>query len=179
MQKLILLGLPSAGKGTQGKYLASEFSLPHISIGDVVREHVNRGTELGKEIATRWRGEWKPLPDDIATEITKRTLSGLSGWILDGFPRNVSQAEMTDFLGHIDCVIHLAVSKRESHERIIGRARSTDAETAWQRRMAVEHERLPHLVEYMSSRFRLVEVDANPSEQIVSMSLLKFLKGGE
>lgn len=179
MRKIILLGLPGAGKGTQGKYLASMLSLPHVSIGDVVRDHVVRQTELGKEIETHWHGCWKPLPDELAIRVTRETLTGLTGWILDGFPRNIAQAKMSDFLGDVDLVIHLKVSEDESHERVTARARSAEAEAVWQTRMAVEHERLPALVAYMNSCFRLVEVDANPSEEIVNASLLKILKGGK
>ena len=176
--KLILLGLPGAGKGTQGKYLASLLSEPHISIGDLVREHVSRKTELGKEIATHWSGVWKPLPDEVAVRVVEEALTGLTGWILDGFPRNVVQVEAADFLGHVDCVIHLSVSDQESHRRIASRARVIDAEQMWEARMAAERERLPKLVEYLGSRFRLVEVDANPSEEIVSASVQSILKGG-
>lgn len=179
MKKLIILGLPGAGKGTQGKYLASTLSLPHVSLGDVMREHVDRQTELGKEITTHWRGTWKPLSDELAVRVAKETLAGMTSWILDGFPRNITQAEAADFLGCIDYVIHLMVSEQESHYRTTARARSTDAEAVWQARMAIERERLLILVQYMDSRFRLVEVDANPSEQIVSASLLKIIKGDE
>jgi len=150
--------------------------LPHISLGDVVREHVNRQTELGKEIVVHWGNIWKPLPDGLAVRVARETLAGHTSWILDGFPRNVAQAETTaDFIGDSDLVIHLKVSDEESCKRVTARARSAEAEAVWRIRMAVEHERLPELVAHMNSCFRLVEVDASPSEEIVNASLLKIV----
>jgi adenylate kinase len=94
--RLVLVGPPGAGKGTQAAFLASHFSIPHISTGDIFRANLKAGTELGKQAQTFMdRGDL--VPDSVTNEMVKDRLTNddvANGFILDGFPRNVAQAEV-------------------------------------------------------------------------------------
>jgi adenylate kinase len=97
---LILLGPPGAGKGTQAKLLASEFKIPHISTGDMFRDHKARGTEIGKKVQVIMDSGGL-VTDDITNDMVKERLSRpdvAQGFILDGFPRTTAQAEFLDRL---------------------------------------------------------------------------------
>jgi len=92
---LVLLGPPGAGKGTQAERIADMFSIPHISTGDIFRENLRRGTDLGLE-AKNYMDRGELVPDDLVIEIVKDRLSAADcgrGFILDGFPRTVAQAD--------------------------------------------------------------------------------------
>ncbi len=91
--KLVLLGAPGAGKGTLAKMIQSEYRVPHISTGDMLREAVKEGTQLGKE-ASQYMNEGKLVPDDIVIGILRGNMKDCEkGFILDGFPRTKNQAE--------------------------------------------------------------------------------------
>ncbi len=118
-----MLGMPGAGKGTQSRKLSQEMEIPHISTGDMFREAVKSGSPLGiraREIMTA--GEL--VPDEIVLEIVKERLSRPDvsrGYILDGFPRTVSQARELDSFQAPDAVIYLALSQEEAARRLEGR----------------------------------------------------------
>jgi adenylate kinase len=124
-KRLILLGAPGVGKGTQAKRIEKEFGYPHISTGDMLREAVNNNTSLGikaKEIMER--GEL--VPDNIILNMVELRLNKkdcLNGFILDGFPRTVIQAEMLDKLltklnNTLDCVLSIEVANNEIIQRL-------------------------------------------------------------
>lgn len=125
---LILLGPPGAGKGTQAVKIVEKYSVPHISTGDIFRKNIKEGTALGKK-AQEYMNKGQLVPDDLVVEIaTSRLLEEdcKAGFLLDGFPRTVYQAEKLDeFLAahgsKIDCVLDIAVGKEELKERLIGR----------------------------------------------------------
>src|SRR5512139_2209344 len=97
---LILLGPPGAGKGTQAKLLSTEFNVPHISTGDMFRDHKARGTELGKQIQAIMDAGGL-VTDDVTNALVKDRLSRPDvgdGFILDGYPRTIAQAEYLDHL---------------------------------------------------------------------------------
>ena len=126
--KIIMLGAPGAGKGTQAKRIAEKYDIPHISTGDIFRENIKKGTELGKK-AKEYMDKGELVPDDLVCEIaTSRLLEDdcKNGFLLDGFPRTVYQAEKLDeFLEKhgkkIDKVLDIAVEKEELMTRLIGR----------------------------------------------------------
>lgn len=178
INKIALLGLPGSGKGTQGEYLSHLLSVPHISIGDIVRKHVHNKTKLGKRLETYWGGGWKPLPDNLAVQIAKEALTVDFGWIIDGFPRNVDQVQMADFIQNIDLVIYLNVSEEEGLRRVTNRARLEESQSVWHSRMIVERERLSKLVEYMKTHFQFIEIDANQSIEVVNASIQKHIQRG-
>ena len=125
---LILLGPPGAGKGTQAVKIVEKYGIPQISTGDIFRKNIKEGTELGKE-AKPYMDKGELVPDDLVIAIaTSRLLEEdcKGGFLLDGFPRTVYQAEKLDgFLGHkgqkVDLVIALSVEDEELIRRIVGR----------------------------------------------------------
>ena len=121
--KLILLGAPGAGKGTQAKWISKEYGLPHISTGDILRQNVKEGTELGKE-AKRYMDEGKLVPDELIIKMMKGRLAQedcRGGFILDGFPRTINQAEELGKITDIDAVLNIYVPFEKLIERITGR----------------------------------------------------------
>ena len=128
MLRTILLGPPGAGKGTQAAKIIEKYNIPHISTGDILRENIKKGTELGKK-AQEYMNRGELVPDDLVIEIaTTRLLEDdcKDGFLLDGFPRTVYQAEKLDeFLAahgsKIDKVIDIEVGKEELMERLTGR----------------------------------------------------------
>ena len=128
MLRTILLGPPGAGKGTQAAKIVEKYGVPHISTGDIFRENIKKGTELGKK-AQEYMNRGELVPDDLVIEIaTTRLLEDdcRNGFLLDGFPRTVYQAEKLDeFLAargsKIDKVLDIAVEKEELITRLTGR----------------------------------------------------------
>ena len=128
MLRTILLGPPGAGKGTQAAKIVEKYGVPHISTGDIFRENIKKGTELGKK-AQEYMNRGELVPDDLVIEIaTTRLLEDdcRNGFLLDGFPRTVYQAEKLDeFLAargsKIDKVLDIAVEKDELIARLTGR----------------------------------------------------------
>lgn len=126
--RLLILGPPGSGKGTQSKKLSSFLKIPHISTGDIFRDHLSRNTELGQKIRKYMeRGEY--VPDEIVNAVVKERISFpdcRKGFILDGYPRTLKQLEALDEileeLGEkIDAVIYLHVSEEEVMKRLSAR----------------------------------------------------------
>ncbi|MFQ8599711.1 MAG: adenylate kinase [Oscillospiraceae bacterium] len=121
---LILLGAPGAGKGTQAEVICEHLRIPAISTGNIIREALSAGTELGLK-AKSYMDEGKLVPDDVVIAIIKERLSKpdcQNGFILDGFPRTVPQAEALDEMGvRIDKVIDIEVSDEKIQQRLSGR----------------------------------------------------------
>lgn len=121
---LILLGAPGAGKGTQAEVICSTLNIPAISTGNILREAIKNGTALGMEAKTYMDGG-KLVPDEIVINILKERLSAddcQNGFILDGFPRTVPQAEALDKMGVvIDKVVDLEVADEKIMQRLSGR----------------------------------------------------------
>lgn len=128
MLRTILLGPPGAGKGTQAVKIATKYNIPHISTGDIFRDNIKKGTDLGKK-AQEYMNKGELVPDDLVIEIaTTRLLDDdcKNGFLLDGFPRTVYQAEKLDeFLtAHgqkLDTVLDLQVGEDELMTRLTGR----------------------------------------------------------
>ncbi|MCX7998873.1 MAG: adenylate kinase [Leptospiraceae bacterium] len=125
---LILLGAPGAGKGTQAKLIIEKYKIPQISTGDMLREAVAKGTELGKK-AKEFMSQGKLVPDEVVIGIVRERLRQKDcekGFILDGFPRTIAQAEaldriMTELGKKIDAVININVPEDEVVRRIVNR----------------------------------------------------------
>ena len=122
--KLIILAAPGAGKGTQAEMLSKYLGIPTISTGAILRRNIADGTELG-EIARRYINDGKFVPDDVMIDIVKKSLDEScckKGFILDGFPRSIAQAEALDKSDiDIDCVLTLEVDDEKIVERLSGR----------------------------------------------------------
>ncbi len=121
---LILLGAPGAGKGTQAEIICSKFSIPAISTGNIIRESMKAGTEMGKK-AKAFVDEGKLVPDAVVIGIIQERLAKddcKNGFILDGFPRTIPQAEALDEMGIvIDRVLSIEVSDEDITRRMSGR----------------------------------------------------------
>lgn len=125
---LILMGAPGAGKGTHAKDIVARFDIPHISTGDILREEVAKGTELGTT-AKSYMEAGKLLPDDIIIEIIKKRLQEddcRNGFLFDGFPRTIVQAEMLDKIADIEAVIYLKCDDDILLKRLTGRRMTED-----------------------------------------------------
>ena len=120
---IILLGAPGAGKGTQASKLADKYKLLHISTGDIFRANIKGGTEIGK-LAKSYIDAGKLVPDEVTCDIVKDRLTWEdvnSGYMLDGFPRNLFQAEELDKFAKIDVCLNIDVDKSLLLDRICGR----------------------------------------------------------
>jgi adenylate kinase len=126
--RIVLVGPPGAGKGTQATVLAESLSIPHISTGDLFRANISRGTALGRQ-AKEYMNEGRLVPDEVTVGMAEdrmRQQDAAAGFLLDGFPRNLGQAEALDtFLREndlvLDAVLDLEVPEEEVVRRIAGR----------------------------------------------------------
>lgn len=176
--KIVLIGIQGAGKSTQGNLLAQKLQVPYLSSGHIFREMAKEKTDLG-----RWLKETLNagalVPDDTTLEVVLTYLEKpeyATGYILDGFPRTVVQAEA--FNGSIDKVVYIKVSDKEALWRISGRTDVRDDETllAIRKRIGLFHELTEPVVEYYRQAGKLAEVDGEQSVEEVFASIESALK---
>ena len=189
---LILLGAPGAGKGTQSARLVAERGLTQLSTGDMLRDALARGTELGKQ-AKAIMDAGKLVADDIILAMIRERLTastGGNGVILDGFPRTIAQAEgldkMLEEMGlHIDHVIEIGVDEKVLADRIMTRAqestetRDDDSVEVLQKRLKVYHESTAPIIPYYQNRGKLSVVDGMQSIDAVASAIDAILKTTE
>ena len=125
--RLVLVGPPGAGKGTQAAFLASHFSIPHISTGDIFRANLKAGTELGNQ-AKGFMDRGELVPDSVTNEMVRDRLTHddvANGFLLDGFPRNVAQAEvLRAILAEKKTPLHAVLEFSLANEEIVARLSS-------------------------------------------------------
>jgi len=168
--RLLLIGMPGAGKGTQAAQLSVAFGIPAISTGDIFRHNVKNETELGKQAkAFMDRGEY--VPDSLTNELVRDRLShadAADGFLLDGYPRTADQvAELDDILGEhsqkLDAVVMLTADVDEVVRRLLNRAieqgRADDTEEVIRRRLDIYEEQTAPLVSVYAARNLVVTVD--------------------
>jgi adenylate kinase len=168
--RLIIMGPPGAGKGTQAKYIAEHFGIPAISTGDIFRANVADGTPLGKE-AQRYMDAGEYVPDEITNSMVRNRIGepdAEPGFLLDGYPRTVAQvAELDQMIastGHrLDAAVVLTADADEVVARLLQRAevegRADDSEDVIRRRQEVYAEQTAPLIDVYRERGLLVEVD--------------------
>ena len=164
--RIILLGPPGAGKGTQAEKLSEKLGVPQISTGELFRSNIDQGTELGLE-AKRYLDAGDLVPSDLTNKLVEDRISqpdAADGFILDGYPRSVEQAKALDEMlkNHntkLDAVLEFAVSEQELLERLKARGRADDTEEVIHNRMQVYRDETEPLLEYYSHN-NLQTVDA-------------------
>ena len=179
MLRALLLAAPGAGKGTQGERLAEIYGVPHLATGDLLRQHVAEGTPLGAE-AQSYMDRGELVPDKIVNSLILNRLTGgkpLRGFILDGFPRSLKQAEDSYDWGQgrgltFQRVISLAVDEDELVRRLVERGRrsgrSDDNEETIRHRLRVYEENTAPLLDFYRQRGILVEIDGTGAVEEVT-----------
>jgi adenylate kinase len=177
---LLVLGPQGAGKGTQAKRISAEYEIPHVATGDMFRAEVAADSELGREVgAIMARGDL--VPDETTIAIIEKRLSepdASEGFVLDGFPRNLAQAQALDtMLGNIgrvlDAILFFAVSDEIGMERALSRAalegRADDTREVIAHRLEIYHRETEPIVEHYRMTGKLVPLHADRSiEQVWS-----------
>lgn len=181
--RLIFLGPPGAGKGTQAKKLSGFCKVPHISTGDILRAAVAQQTDLGKK-AKHYMDTGELVPDELILDLIRERLTtedALEGWILDGFPRNVDQATfLSELLLEIDqpfdCAVNLEVPDEVIISRLVQRGaqegRSDDTEGTIKNRLEVYRQRTEPLIDFYRGRQQLFSVDGNRPVEVVTEELV-------
>ncbi len=185
--RLLLIGAPGAGKGTQAQRIAAHFRLVHISSGDLLRDHVARGTSIGQTAqAYMERGDLVPgvlVLDMLRKPVVAAAAAG--GYVLDGFPRTVEQAEaaygVAKELGvSVQLAIHLEVARAALVERIVARGvssgRADDTVEVVERRLDVYADHTWPLLDYYRERERLITVNGERPVDEVTWSVLVQLQ---
>jgi adenylate kinase len=180
--RLIFLGPPGAGKGTQAQALAEFLNIPHISTGEIFRQAIKEQTPLGT-IAQSYLDQGELVPDELTQNLVQERLGqpdAQSGWILDGFPRNVSQAAFLDELlvtinQNDERVVNLDAPDEIVVARLLGRGRKDDSEEVIRRRLEVYRDETAPLIDYYRDRQKLITVNGNQSPEEVSTELQKVI----
>lgn len=186
MIRLLLIGAPGAGKGTQAEKLSAAYKIPAISTGDIFRHNVKNETELGKQAKGFMdRGEY--VPDSLTNELVRDRLSqtdAKNGFLLDGYPRTADQVEKLDAIlategTKLDAVVKLDADTDEVVRRLLNRAieqgRADDTEDVIRRRLEIYEEQTSPLTSVYASRGLLITVNALGEVDEVTGRILEAL----
>jgi adenylate kinase len=178
--RLILMGPPGAGKGTQATVLAGRLGIPAVSTGDIFRANVSRATPLGLE-AKRYMDAGDYVPDDVTNAMVRDRIAeedALAGFLLDGYPRTVAQVDELDAMLSssgfaLDAAVVLTVDRDELVQRLLKRAqtegRADDTEEVVRRRQEIYAEQTAPLLEVYAGRGLLIEVDGmGPVDEVTA-----------
>jgi adenylate kinase len=184
---LLVLGPQGSGKGTQAKRISAEYELPHISTGDMFREAIEERTELGR-LVEPILAAGELVPDELTVALIRERLGmpdAERGFVLDGFPRNLAQADELDTLltelgRRLDAVLFFDLDDETARARALGRARvdgrHDDTREVIERRLALYHEQTEPLVEYYRARDLLVPLHAERPIDAVFAEIQKALE---
>jgi len=191
--RIVLVGPPGSGKGTQGRIVAPRLGVPYLSTGEVLRAQISAGTDLGRRIADAVEGG-DLVPDDLMLAVVAEALRAperdgtVAGYVLDGFPRTCAQAEAIDRADSPvpppDAVVQLAIPDDETHRRLARRAavdgRVDDADpSVIDRRLRVYAEETQPLLDHYRRQGKLVTVDGDRPLDEVTAALLAALATGD
>jgi adenylate kinase len=162
--RVVLLGPPGAGKGTQAQKLSEKLGIPQISTGELFRSNIENGTKLGLE-AKRYLDAGDLVPSELTNQLVDDRLNdsdAANGFILDGYPRSIEQAKaLHDMLGRrgtdIDAVLEFRVSEDELLERLKGRGRADDTDDVILNRMKIYRAETAPLLDYYSDQLKTVD----------------------
>ncbi len=182
MPRLIFLGAPGAGKGTQASLVADCYGILHVSTGDILRSAVANQTALGLQ-ANLYMSRGDLVPDELVVALVQERLNNpdvQEGWILDGFPRNVAQAKFLDSLladidQFCDYAVNLEVPDDVLVHRMLERKRSDDTEEVIRNRLKVYREQTSPLIDFYMKQKKLAVVNGNQPMEDVTADLMKLL----
>lgn len=183
--RILLIGAPGAGKGTQAEFVSRRFGITHISSGDLLRQHVTEGTTIGRA-AKEYLAGGDLVPDAIVMDMLRKPVLAASesgGYVLDGFPRTVEQAkaayEVARGLGvAVEVAVHLEVSAAELTRRLLARGRgSDDTPDVIAHRLAVFEEKTRPMLDYYAEREELITVNGARPVGEVAWSIAVQLQG--
>jgi adenylate kinase len=184
---VLLLGPQGSGKGTQGKLIAAEYGIPHIATGDMLRAAIAEGSELGLKVKPIY-DEGRLVPDELMVDLIRDRLGHddtAEGFVLDGFPRTLAQAEALDELLEelgrpLNVVLELQLPKEVTIERLRLRAvdegRADDTPEAIETRLQLYHQQTEPLIEHYRARGSLVGIPADVTIEQVFAGVQKALE---
>jgi adenylate kinase len=184
--RLILMGPPGAGKGTQAKFVADHFGIPAISTGDIFRANVSQGTPLGVE-AKKYMDAGEYVPDEVTNQMVRNRIAeadAAPGFLLDGYPRTLAQVEELDAMivdtGHqLDAVVVIKADSDELVQRLLARAqiegRADDTEEVIRRRQEIYLEETAPLIDVYARRNLVHEIDGMGAVEDVTKRIFEAL----
>jgi adenylate kinase len=182
--KLLFIGPPGAGKGTQAQRVAERLGVPHVSTGEMFRHHVGEGTELGKQVkAIMEAGDY--VPDSITVEMLRERIAqpdAAGGFILDGFPRTEPQVAALDSLigeSGLDRVVLFDVDEDELVQRMMSRGRADDTEETIRNRFKVYLEQTEPILDIYRRRGAVVEVNGMGDMDEITERVLAAVEDAE
>ena len=183
MKRLIFLGPPGAGKGTQAQTLSNTYQIPHISTGEILRQAITDRTPLGQK-AKGYMDRGELVPDDLILDLIKERLTqpdSENGWVLDGFPRNLAQASFLEqLLANLnqspDFALNLLVPDEVLISRMLERGRKDDNEDTIRRRLQVYRDDTAPVIGFYEERGILKSVNGNRSMEAVTANLQTIIE---
>lgn len=184
MVRLILFGPPGAGKGTQAAALSEQLQVPHISTGDIFRAAIANKTDLGVKVQS-YLDAGNLVPDSVVIDMVRERLTQndiANGWILDGFPRTVPQAQaleevLSEMNQDYNWVLNLQVPESLLMERLLSRRRKDDTEEVIQNRLDVYQNDTAPVLAFYSEGTRLVHIDGNAEVETVTARIQNAISG--
>ncbi|MEM9541547.1 MAG: nucleoside monophosphate kinase [Cyanobacteria bacterium P01_E01_bin.42] len=181
--RLVMLGGPGSGKGTQLRRLSQTLNMPGISVGEILRDAIAKNTFIGVK-AKSYVENGDLVPDEIMIQFMRLRLlqdDVSKGWLLEGYPRTAFQAEeleflLEDFKQDLDGAIYLKLDPEVSLERSLARGRPDDTREILQRRIKEFQERTTPILEYYARRGRLLTIDGKNTPSEVEAAILRQLK---
>jgi adenylate kinase len=176
MRKYVIMGIQGSGKGTQSQMLADDLDLAHISVGDIFRWQVANHTQMGAQVR-RCLAAGALVGDDLVQTVIQRRLAEHDwnfGFVIDGFPRTVAQAEFFMENYDVDAVIHLDMPDDEVRARVASR-RPDDVEEALAVRLRDFHEQTEPAIDLFRRKEHVITVDATPAPEVVQQQIREKL----